>query len=486
MIGEYDQTDPAVLRYHILQAIVAGIDGFIVNVDPSSHEQKSIVAALFQQVGACLRDWGISNFTLTISYDGKTSDSSIVAEHFQGIQDEWLAPYSYLHARDAEGRIIFLCWSDAAAPIYKQLADTMFVGNTSVALLQRNAANFDAGDGNFEWVGTMSSEGTLHTNWGQQYMLDFEWIMGRQVEFGASEGKVNHLAMGCVYPGFNDSKVPVAWNGGTTRIISRKVHSGADDSAGGAEEADVAAKTMRSTLGLLWEWQLAYKPARSGGIDSVSMPWIQIATWNDWPEGTSIEPSMEFGFAALATTQHASARFHLKHDSASTRLAFPPAALQLPVRIYRLTMHGSEHEVSAAQASAAQASVALAQGRVTEALEILNLHGASEIGGDGGVAQSCSGVAYTAQVQSRCASISAECRAALMVAATPAERHDTLCNTDGGACDRVVSCVEEVLAEHGCADDVSLSAGALTFRQGCSSSGQVPTQCQAEIAAGLC
>jgi hypothetical protein len=36
---------------------------------------------------------------------------------------------------------------------------------------------------------------------------------------------------------------------------------------------------------------------------SVKPAYVQIATWNDWGEGTSIEPSIEYGFRDLEKTQ---------------------------------------------------------------------------------------------------------------------------------------------------------------------------------------
>jgi hypothetical protein len=53
-------------------------------------------------------------------------------------------------------------------------------------------------------------------------------------------------------------------------------------------------------------------------------PVVQIATWNDWGEGTIIEPSVEFGYRELETTQR------LRHSS------YRPADLRLPVQLYLL------------------------------------------------------------------------------------------------------------------------------------------------------
>ena len=62
---------------------------------------------------------------------------------------------------------------------------------------------------------------------------------------------------------------------------------------------------------------------------------IQIVTWNDWGEGTQIEPSVEFGYRDLEATQ----RLRRKYLDAS----FPYTAqdLRLPVAFYALKKNAS-------------------------------------------------------------------------------------------------------------------------------------------------
>ena len=64
---------------------------------------------------------------------------------------------------------------------------------------------------------------------------------------------------------------------------------------------------------------------------------LQIATWNDWGEGTQIEPSVEFGFRDLELTQH------LLHPLKSDGSPYSPQDLRMPVTLYQMRKrtHGS-------------------------------------------------------------------------------------------------------------------------------------------------
>ncbi|WP_025226520.1 glycoside hydrolase family 71/99-like protein [Fimbriimonas ginsengisoli] len=83
-------------------------------------------------------------------------------------------------------------------------------------------------------------------------------------------------------------------------------------------------------------------------------PFAQIATWNDWGEGTMIEPSAEFGYRDLETTQ----RLH--------RSRYRAADLRLPIRLYRLQ---KKHP---ADAKLAKISEMLFRDRLTEARRALD------------------------------------------------------------------------------------------------------------------
>lgn len=57
---------------------------------------------------------------------------------------------------------------------------------------------------------------------------------------------------------------------------------------------------------------------------------LQLATWNDWGEGTQIEPSVEFGYRDLETTQR------LRRQHIKTPFPYTAQDLRLPIELYQL------------------------------------------------------------------------------------------------------------------------------------------------------
>jgi hypothetical protein len=86
---------------------------------------------------------------------------------------------------------------------------------------------------------------------------------------------------------------------------------------------------------------------------------IQVATWNDWQEGTQIEPSIEFGLRDLKVTQE----FRRQQDPS---FPFSESDLELPFRLYKLRKKGK----SAAMLD--RVSLALQQSQPSTARTLLN------------------------------------------------------------------------------------------------------------------
>ncbi len=74
-----------------------------------------------------------------------------------------------------------------------------------------------------------------------------------------------------------------------------------------------------------------------------SAPFVQIVTWNDWGEGTQIEPSVQVGYRDLETTQRLRRQYL---DSAFVRTS---ADLPLPVEWFRLRKKYADNPAAEAQ-----------------------------------------------------------------------------------------------------------------------------------------
>ena len=90
-------------------------------------------------------------------------------------------------------------------------------------------------------------------------------------------------------------------------------------------------------------------------------PIVQIATWNDWGEGTSIEPSHEFGYRDLEVVQAARRRL-------DSRFAAQPDDLRLPHELLNLRRKAS-HAGSTRKGD--EIAARLAQGQYQAARKLL-------------------------------------------------------------------------------------------------------------------
>jgi hypothetical protein len=71
-------------------------------------------------------------------------------------------------------------------------------------------------------------------------------------------------------------------------------------------------------------------------------PFVQICTWNDWGEGTAIEPSVEFAYRDLEVLQR------LRKSQIDPNFRGSPDDLRLPLRLLNLRrVRGNRAELSA-------------------------------------------------------------------------------------------------------------------------------------------
>lgn len=275
LIGPYDSLDPAVLEYHVLLMKLGGIDGVIVDwygadnyYDYSINNQRTL--ALFN----CTRRAGLK---FSLCYEDATIQAEINGGSMNGVNVT--AGNALAHAQQtllyAETNFFtdpsFLRLSNA--PVFLNFGPQYFHNSsdwTSIfsvldptnqpAFFTEDNRLAPAGTGAFDWPPMwMSGGGTLTSNQLQNYLVSFEQNAGG-------------------WPGFVSSAFP--------RFHDFYAQAGAGSSYGYLDDAN--GSTFTSTL-------------RRALTNHSAV--VQLVTWNDFGEGTVIEPTQEFGYRDLGVVQ---------------------------------------------------------------------------------------------------------------------------------------------------------------------------------------
>lgn len=316
IIGPYDSADPAVIEYHLLLMKTAGIDGIVVDwyglsdlYDyPANHRNT---AALFPaaakaglSVAVCYEDQTIPKLVEA----GKLAEADRVThakELFAWLREHWFADPAYL--RQA-GRPVLLSFG------YGGLTDP-------------------------EWAEALPT--------GADAPIYLSEHHRRPVAAGAFDWPLPKLGMAAVDRFETESKDwPVAMPVAFPRFHDYYAEAGVHPGYG--EIPDDDGRTFTATL--------------ARGLKSRA-PFMQIATWNDWGEGTQIEPSVRYGYRDLEAIQRA------RREHIDPTFAAQPDDLRLPHRLFLLRRQPMQPGLAKALDEAAQQIVA---GRFDAAKAVLD------------------------------------------------------------------------------------------------------------------
>lgn len=290
LIGPYDSADPDVLEYHTLLMKLAGIDGVIadwygsedVNDYAMIHRRTSLLFETLQRRGlkfaVCYEDRALKamadkrNLTPAQAVEhGKT--------HLRFCEQNWFGKPTYA---TWEGKPLLLVFGpDYLSP---EQWEAVFSG------LRRPPAFFTLHErrppaiGSFAWPPMWASkDGVLDARDLDAYLDRFSRQPGAKIA--------------CAFPGFHD----------IYHEAEVRPSYGYLDARNG--------ETFRHTLD------------RALALES---PVLQIATWNDFGEGTCIEPTHEYGYRYLEAIQEVRRRIF------QGRFPYQSADLRLALRIYHL------------------------------------------------------------------------------------------------------------------------------------------------------
>ena len=289
LIGPYDSGDPDVLEYHLLLMKLAGIEGVIV--DWYGLTDYRDYAILHRNTTRLLEQCERLKMKFVICYEDQTIPALVDGERLSAAdrvshavkEIEWLGKY----------------WFKSGS--YVKL-------NEKPLLLSFGHAGLT----NDEWSQCLSSLTLQIAYFSQDIRRDgaiggFGWPSPRvgmqQVDRFLTQSKHWPQSIPAAFPRFDD------------------IYSEAGVSKGYPTLPENGGQTLKETL--------------EKAINSKA-PIIQITTWNDWGEGTQIEPTREAKYRDLEVIQESLFRRGLTN--------FQPDDLSLPIRVFEIRRSKDQHE----------------------------------------------------------------------------------------------------------------------------------------------
>lgn len=290
LIGPYNSADPDVLEYHTLLMKVAGVDGVVADWygnddfnDYASihHRTKLLFYALKPQglkFAVCYEDRALKAMSERHKWTSAQAIDHAKA-HLTFCEENWFQDSSYV---TLDGKPLLMVFGPdfLSPPQWETVLKGLRKAPTFLTLHERRPPAV----GSFAWPPMWAAKDGVLDSKGLDAYLD---------RFARQDGpKVD-----CAFPGFHD--------------IYKE--AGVQPSHGYLDPQN--GETFRRTL---------HRALTSGS------PLVQIATWNDFGEGTCVEPTREHGYRELEAIQDARRQFP------ADPFPYRPADLRLPLRIYQL------------------------------------------------------------------------------------------------------------------------------------------------------
>ncbi|HZV34895.1 MAG TPA: glycoside hydrolase family 71/99-like protein [Verrucomicrobiae bacterium] len=312
LIGPYDSSDPAVLEYHVLLMKLAGIDGVVVDWYGSTDyfdyaKVNHNTAKLFEYTRKAGLKFAICYEDQTIQHliDGQKLTKTDAIRHAQKemlfLQTNFFCDPTYLRI---DGRPLLENFGPQyflSSTNWDQVFSALDASNRPAFFSEDN--RLECGIGAFDWPPMWLSQqpgtgGVLSEALLKNYLVEFE-------------------KKSTAWPAFISSAFP--------RFHDIYQRAGARNYWGYL--GDRNGETLRETFG------------RALTNNSVL---IQVVTWNDFGEGTTIEPTREYGFRDLGLIRDLIRRDANRPGSMHTN------DLSLALRFYKLRRASSNNSVGMA------------------------------------------------------------------------------------------------------------------------------------------
>jgi len=328
LTGPYDSSDPLLLEYQVQLMKLSGIDGVIV--DWYGSEQAEDYAPINQAAGRLFEAVRKAGLKFVICYEDQTVKQMIAKRYFDEaeaaahgqlamryLQETWFRDEAYLKV---DGQPLLFVFGPQYFKGGRQW-QALFEGIEPQPLLVTLDNPVDTvGAGSYPWPPmSLSAGGELRPEVLAQYLGNFY-----------AKTSQDRYKVGGAFPGFKD-------------IYEQ---GGAGSSYGYLDER--GGETFRATL-------------QDALVHDLDM--IQLITWNDYGEGTGIEPTVQFEYRYLELTQAA------RRAIEGGRFAYTAEDLRLPLRVYELRSRYAAEPAAAAEL--ARLGEALLAGDVKTAAKLL-------------------------------------------------------------------------------------------------------------------
>ncbi len=277
VIGKYDtESEEALWEYHILSAWGSGIDGFVVDWYGMSAFENAGLKGLLDKAAELNTRYADSGFRfeVIVSYNESARDG--LEENLTYLADSILTHEAYWGNTRGLRRPVYFFDNETEkldlAEVRTQV-NALLPEDAFVLWNEFETEFFDPADVCYSWVQPLDKswdpEGRV---WGETYL----YTSYQRVNSEPAQGKLL-FALGTVWPGFDDR----SWSKGTDRWIDRQ-----------------------DTAVYQWTWDLVHAYDKP-----LSMPWCLIESWNDWNQGTAVEPGITWGYDFTTMTRINAARF---------------------------------------------------------------------------------------------------------------------------------------------------------------------------------
>ena len=269
LIGPYASSDPDVTAYHTLLMKYAGIDGVIADWYGVHNVYdypliKRNTDSLFNQMPKTGLQFAVCYEDATLRYVksiGGIDTVQAAKEDFDYLQSNYFNSSNYIKINNQP---LILCFGPQVMKTQTQWQQTFSALSTKPRLLSlwyQGDVTGSQGSGEFSWVYS-------------DYLTGLQNYYNNRAPFQST-------AFGSAYPGFKDFYAQGGWGSNLFTLD----HNGIT--------------TLQNTLNL----------AKSSGLSNV-----QLITWNDFGEGTMIEPTLEYNYSFLETIQQYAGVSYTKNE----------------------------------------------------------------------------------------------------------------------------------------------------------------------------